>query len=168
MSELQPPQSAYLQRRLEATSDPKLYEGLADFNPLGLAFTSLKPEQRQRFEDAGLDASDFESRGLLGNLFPKWALFDALKEKRKENRTQIKPAIAAREQQYADQNYQLNLQQRERREDAQMQFDFGSKMADKQLQGAKELAEQQGKMGMRQLAYSTTMQRQHLPTTWFK
>lgn len=145
----QPPQPAYLQKRIEATSDPKLYEGLADFNPLGLGFTSLKPEQRQRFEDAGLDAGDFESRGLLGNLFPKWALSDALKEKRKENRNQIKPAIEARNQQFTDQNYQLNLQQRERREDAQMQ-----------LQGAKELAEQKGKLNLRQTMFNSATNRQ--------
>lgn len=156
----QPPQPQFLQKRLEATNDPKLYEGLADFNPLGLGFTSLKPEQRQRFEDAGLDAGDFESRGLLGNLFPKWALSDALKEKRKENRTQIKPAIEARNQQYADQQFQMDRAQKEKQQDTQMNFDFGSKMADKSLQGAKELAKQQGKLNLRQTMFNSATNRQ--------
>lgn len=165
---ISPPQPEYLRRRIEAVNDPSLYEGLADFNPLGLAFTSLRPEQRQRFEDAGLDAADFESRGLMGNLFPKWALSDTLKQKRSELRNQVRPALAAREQQFIDQQYIANLQQRERREDAQMQFDFGSKMADKNLQGAKELAEQQGKMNLRQSMFDAASKRIGTPINWLR
>ena len=150
-----PPQPQYLQKRIDATNDPRLYEGLADFNPLGLAFTSLSREQKQRFEDAGLDAGDFESRGLLGNLFPKWALSDTLKKQRAENRSQVKPAIEARNLGFADREYETNRQQALQKDNAQMQFDFGSKMADKSLQGAKELAEQQGKLNLRQSMFDS-------------
>jgi hypothetical protein len=152
-----PPVNQYALDRVDAGKDRSLYEGLADFNPLGLAFTNLSDQQRDKFERHDLDPSDFEGRGLLGNFFPKWALADALKQKRTEARTQIKPAIAAQDYQYKREDYLLNRAQNERAEDAQMQFDFGSKLADRQ-----------GKLNLRQSMVNSVMQRTSSPINWLR
>lgn len=157
------PVNQYLQQQLDIGRDESLYNNLADFNPLGLGMAKLSPEQKAKFENAGLSASEFEARGPLANWFPKLALSDALSKKREEARTQIRPALAAQKYQYDQQEYLMNRAQRERTEDAKMQFDFGSKIAERQGLLAERLADKQGRMNLRAANTNAAATRQFAP-----
>jgi len=167
-----PPRNTYLEDNLKNVNDSgfkqRLYDAAPNLNLLGLRLggNDLSGEDKLKAAQLGIDTSAIEGRDLFS--FGKWKALDAVKPNERAAQTQLPMAKAVEDRQFSLQQYQLDRQQDLQKDNAKMQFDFGSQLADKQIKGASDLAEKQGKIGMRQLAYSTTMQRQAIPTTWFK
>ena len=167
-----PPPNQYLENVLNSANDPafkqRLYDAAPNLNFLGLRFGGgdLSSEDKVRAAQLGIDTSAITSPDLFS--FGKWKALDAIKPKEQIAMTQLPMFKAAEDRQAQLQQYQIDRQQSLQKDNAQMQFDFGSKMADKQLQGAKELAEQQGKMGLRQSMFNSAMQRASTPINWLR
>lgn len=149
-----PPRDEYRERLEASANDPafkqRLYDAAPNFNFLGLRFGggSLSDEDRLRAAQLGIDTGAITDPDLFS--FGKWKALDAIKPKERAAQLELPMTRAAEERQFKLQQYQIDRQQDIQHDQAQMQFDFGSRMADKQLKGAKELAEQQGKMNLRQ------------------
>lgn len=167
-----PPSNQYLENVLNSANDPafkqRLYDAAPNLNFLWLKAggSDLSSEDKVKAAQLGIDTSAITSPDLFS--FGKWKALDAIKPKEQIAMTQLPMVKAAEDRQAQLQQYQIDRQQSLQKDNAQMQFDFGSKMADKQLQGAKELAEQQGKMGLRQSMFNSAMQRASTPINWLR
>lgn len=167
-----PPLNQYLENVLNSANDPafkqRLYDAAPNLNFLGLRFggSDLSSEDKVRAAQLGIDTSAITSPDLFS--FGKWKALDAIKPKEQIAMTQLPMVKAAEDRQAQLQQYQIDRQQDLQKDSAQMQFDFGSKMADKQLQGAKELAEQQGKMNLRQSMFDAASKRIGTPINWLR
>lgn len=167
-----PPTNEYLDSALNNANDSafkqRLYDAAPNLNLLGLRFggSNLSSEDKAKAAQLGIDTSAIEGRDLFS--LGKWKAFDAIKPNERQAMTQLPMAKAAENRQFQLQQYQIDRQQDLQKDNAQMQFDFGSKMADKSLQGAKELAEQQGKLNLRQSMFSSATQRANTPINWLR
>lgn len=167
-----PPPNQYLENVLNSANDPafkqRLYDAAPNLNFLGLRFggSDLSSEDKVRAAQLGIDTSAITSPDLFS--FGKWKALDAIKPKEQIAMAQLPMVKAAEDRQAQLQQYQIDRQQDLQKDSAQMQFDFGSKMADKQLQGAKELAEQQGKMNLRQSMFDAASKRIGTPINWLR
>lgn len=154
-----PPRDEYRDRLESSANDSafkqRLYDAAPNLNLLGLRFggSSLSDEDRLKAAQLGIDTGAITDLDLFS--FGKWKALDAIKPRERAAQLEIPMVKAAEDRQFKLQQYQLDRQQDLQRDNAQMQFDFGSKMADKNLQGAKELAEQQGKLNMRQAMFNS-------------
>lgn len=150
-----PPRDEYREGLLESANDKefidRLYSASPNLNALWLRFggTDISPKDTAKAIALGIDVDEITGRHFLPS-FGKWKALDAIKPKERAARLELPMVRAAEDRQFKLQQYQLDRQQDLQRDQAQMQFDFDSKMADKQLQKAKELAEQQGKLNLRQ------------------
>ena len=167
-----PPRNEYLENALSTASDPafkqRLYDAAPNLNLLGLRFggSDLSSEDKVKAAQLGIDTSAITNPDLFS--FGKWKALDAIKPKEQMAMTQLPMVKATEDRQAQLQQYQIDRQQDLQRGNAQMQYDFGAKMADKQLSGAKELAEQQGKMNLRQSMFGSAMQRANTPINWLR
>lgn len=167
-----PPPNQYLENVLNSANDPnfkqRLYDAAPNLNFLGLRFggSDLSSEDKVKAAQLGIDTSAITSPDLFS--FGKWKALDAIKPKEQMAMTQLPMVKAAEDRQAQLQQYQIDRQQDLQRDQAKMQFDFGSKMTDKQLQGAKELAEQQGKMNLRQSMFDAASKRIGTPINWLR
>lgn len=166
------PPNAFLDNALNSANDPafkqRLYDAAPNLNLLGLKFggNDLSSDDKLKAAQLGIDTNAIEGRDLFS--FGKWKTLDAVKPKEQMAMAQLPMVKATEDRQNQLQQYQIDRQQDLQRDNAQMQFDFGSKMADKQLSGAKELAEQQGKMNLRQSMFGSAMQRASTPINWLR
>lgn len=167
-----PPPNQYLENVLNSANDPAFKQRLYDAAPnLNLAWLrlgggELSSEDKAKASQLGIDTSAIEGRDPFS--FGKWKAYDAIRPNERQAMSQLPMVKAAEDRQAQLQQYQIDRQQSLQRDNAQMQFDFGSKMADKQLQGAKELAEQQGKMNLRQSMFDAASKRIGTPINWLR
>jgi len=167
-----PPPNAFLDSALNTANDSafkqRLYDAAPNLNLLGLRFGggSLSSEDKARAAQLGINTSAIEGRDAFS--FGKWKTLDEVKPKEQMAMTQLPMVKATEDRQNQLQQFQLDRNQDLQRDQAQMQFDFGSKMGAEQLAGAKELAEQQGKMNMRSSMFNTAMQRGSTPINWLR
>lgn len=149
-----PPRDEYRESLLQSANDEglkrRLYEAAPNLNLFGLKFGggNLDPQDRLRAAQLGIDTGAITDPDLFS--FGKWKALDAIKPKERAAQLELPMVKAAEDRQFKLQQYQIDRQEDMQRDAAQMQFDFGSKMAKENLQGAKELAEQQGKLNLRQ------------------
>lgn len=167
-----PPRDEYRESLLQSANDEalkrRLYEAAPNLNLLGLRFggTSLDPQDALRARQLGIDTGAITDPDFFS--FGKWKALDAIKPRERAAQLEIPMVKAAEDRQFKLQQYQLDRQQDLQRDQTQMQFDFGSKMADKSLQGAKELAEQQGKLNLRQSMFDAASKRIGTPINWLR
>lgn len=165
-----PPKDEYRESLLNTANDAgfrqRLYDAAPNLNLFGLRFggSSLSPEDRLKAAQLGIDTGAITDLDFFS--FGKWKALDAIKPRERAAQLELPMAKAVEDRQFKLQQYQIDRQQDLQRDQAQMQFDFGSKMADKSLQGAKELAEQQGKMNLRQSMFDAASKRIGTPINW--
>lgn len=165
-----PPRDEYRESLLTNVNDrefrQRLYDAAPNLNVLGfrLGGTSLNDADRLKAAQLGIDTGAITDPDFFS--FGKWKALDAIKPKERAAQLEIPMVKAAEDRQFRLLQYQLDRQQDLQRDTAQMQFDFGSKMADKSLQGNKELAEQQGKLNLRQSMFDAASKRIGTPINW--
>lgn len=167
-----PPRDEYRESLLTNVNDrefrQRLYDAAPNLNVLGLRLggTSLNDADRLKATQLGIDTGAITDPDFFS--FGKWKALDAIKPRERAAQLEIPMVKAAEDRQFKLQQYQLDRQQDLQRNQTQMQFDFGSKMADKSLQGAKELAEQQGKLNLRQSMFDAASKRIGTPINWLR
>ena len=167
------PRDEYREGLLESVNDKafidRLYNASPNLNAFWLRFggTDISPEDATKARALGIDLDEITGRSFLPS-FGKWKALDAIKPKERAAQLELPMAKAAEDRQFKLQQYQIDRQQSLQRDNAQMQFDFQTKAGQQQLQGAKELAEQQGKMGLRQSMFNSAMQRASTPINWLR
>jgi len=154
----------YLSNKATKPFDRTITEGVPSFAPFGIGVTD---EMRQRLDSAGISSDDVFGSGIFSNVLPQWKARDLQADQRRKA-PQFKEELAAQNYNLGKEAFNLNRSERmsdKNREDSQA---FESSMNDRNIQARSQEVKEQGKLNMRQLAYSTTMQRQAIPTTWFK
>lgn len=163
------PSEQYLQeKRQQAAKARQVAESIPAFAPFGWG---VNEKHREALQSVGIEPDDVLGEGLFSNWLPQWKSKDIARDKRRESREVIAPAIAAKTSIRTDKDFELRRQDELQRNDREDRQRFDLNLNTQNLDARARELQEQGKLNMRQSMLNSVNERQAAiisnPIRWF-
>lgn len=173
MTEVYQPQTLvndrYLeQKRQQAARARQVADSLPAFTPFGWG---ISDKNREDLISVGIEPEDVFGEGIASNWLGQWKARDLAREKRRESRDVITPAIEAKRSNRTEEDFRIYRQDELQRRDREDRQKFDLNLNTQNLDARAREIQEQGKLNMRQSMLNSVNERQAAiisnPIRWF-